>query len=118
MMLENSCSNTLVPCACVCVRSHSRVCQCVCARAHMSACLIRTRDTRTRTHARAHARTHAHTAADSWARWALEWRFLPQRVRTDSGKNGDDTYDRSSTSLTVEDRSKPERDASHLGFEM
>ena len=103
MMLENSCSTTLVPCVCVCV--------CVCVHEHTG---LRVSYVRT-THAHARAHTHTHTAADSWARWALEWRFLPQRVRTDSGRNGDETYDRSSTSFTVDDRSKPERDASHLG---
>ena len=118
MMLENSCSNTLVPCACVRARALACVSVCVLASTHVCVSHPYARHTHTHARTRTHAHTHTHTAADSWARWALEWRFLPQRVRTDSGKNGDDTYDRSSTSLTVEDRSKPERDASHLGFEM
>ena len=101
---------------CVRVCAVALTCVSVCVRASTHVCVSHPYARHTHTHAR--ARTHTHTAADSWARWALEWRFLPQRVRTDSGRNGDDTYDRSSTSLTVEDRSKPERDASHLGFEM
>ena len=55
---------------------------------------------------------YIYITADSWARCALDRRFLPQRVRTDSGRKEEETYDKSSTSSTLDSLSNPDLEAS------